>query len=58
MAGFKKCPKGHVYNPESPECPYCNGLEIDDELENLPDKPSVKKDILKDMADCYLIGND
>jgi len=58
MGSYKKCSKGHIYNQELPECPYCGGLKIDDELENLPDKPDVKKQILKDMADCYMIGPD
>jgi len=58
MSGeFKKCSKGHPYDSELEECPYCNGKELDDDLENLPDKPAVNKDILKNIASCYLIGS-
>ena len=53
---FAKCPKGHVYDTELGECPYCNGKKTDDVLKEMPEKPSVKKNILKDIADCYLIG--
>ena len=56
MASYKKCPEGHIYNPELTECPYCDGLDIDDDLKKLPDKPAGIKDILKDMADCYMMG--
>ena len=56
MSEFKKCPQGHVYDSETDECPYCNGKKIDDALENLPVKPNINKDILQDMADCYMRG--
>jgi len=56
MNSFKKCPNGHIYNPELAECPYCNGSKIDDDLDDLPDKTPVNKDILKNMADCYMMG--
>jgi len=58
MSEFKKCPQGHVYESNLDECPYCSGAEIDDALGNLPGKPEINKDILKDMADCYMIGPD
>jgi len=56
MSEFKKCSKGHVYESNLDECPYCNGAEIDDVLGKLPVKPEINKDILKDMADCYMRG--
>jgi len=56
MSVFKKCEKGHVYDSKLTECPYCNGREIEDDLKELLEKPDVDKDILKDIADCYLMG--
>ncbi|MCL2211496.1 MAG: hypothetical protein FWB95_06210 [Treponema sp.] len=56
MSEFKKCSQGHVYESGLEECPYCNGKNVDDELEKLPKKPEINKDILKDMADCYMRG--
>jgi len=57
MSDFTKCPQGHVYDSELEECPYCNGKKIDEFLEDLPEKP-VDKDVLKYIADCYLVGRD
>jgi len=55
MDEFKKCPNGHVYDSGLKECPYCSGKKIEDDLENLPEKPEVDRDVLKDIADCYLV---
>jgi len=56
MSDFNKCPKGHIYSSQLKECPYCNGRTIEIDLENLPEKKDIDKDILKNIADCYLIG--
>jgi len=56
MSDFIKCPQGHLYDSKSKECPYCNGAELDEDLENLPENPTVDKDILKNIANCYLVG--
>ena len=53
MIEFKKCPRGHVYDSELNECPYCNGRTIDDDLENLtPDEVELPPD----EAMCYDMG--
>ena len=57
MDEFKKCLHGHPYDSKLEECPFCNGVNIDDELGKLPEK-NVDKDALKYMADCYLMVND
>jgi len=54
MDEFKKCPKGHVYNCELDECPYCGGKKIEDDLINIPGKPDIDIKILDDIADCYM----
>ena len=52
MGDFIKCPKGHIYDKELGECPYCSGKKIEDDLEDLPwqqiDPP--------ESAMCYDIG--
>ena len=57
MGDFIKCAEGHIYDEELDECPFCNGKKIDDILKEIPEKPSIDKKILKDIADCYLIGS-
>jgi hypothetical protein len=51
---YKKCPKGHIHNSETDECPYCNGKKIEDALEDLPDKQEI--DHYPDIAMCYDMG--
>jgi len=53
MSDFKKCLEGHFYRPELEDCPYCNGQNIESELENLPEKPRAFPDI---EAMCYIMG--
>jgi len=55
MSDFIKCPEGHIYKKELEKCPYCNGKRIEEDLEDLPEKPVVDKDILKHIADCYMV---
>ena len=52
---FVQCKKGHFYNSNLEECPYCKGKKIEDDLENLPPK---KCDFPEDQAMCYDIGPD
>ena len=54
---FKKCPKGHIFNTDLGECPFCGGLEIDDALINLPKPPNGSK-LPDDIADCYYMPPD
>ena len=52
----KQCPQGHFYNSELDECPYCNGLKIDDDLEKLLSKTDEKRKFPDDiMAMCYIL---
>ena len=56
--GFKKCQKGHVYNAELKECPFCSGMTIDEALkkhseENPPDDEGIPDNLL---AMCYDMG--
>jgi len=55
MSDFIKCPKGHVYDSESEECPYCNGRKIDDDLDKLPPDDV---DVPDATAMCYEMGPD
>jgi len=47
---LKKCTKGHYYNSNSEKCPYCNGRTIEQELEDLPQRPFV---FPPETAMCY-----
>jgi len=44
MSDFIKCPKGHVYDSGLDECPYCNGKELDNDLNDLPKKTDDEDD--------------
>ena len=52
MTGFTKCPKSHVYDSELKECPYCNGKNLEDDLEKLPPKEVDPPE----TAMCYDMG--
>ncbi|MCL2180100.1 MAG: hypothetical protein FWB83_03145 [Treponema sp.] len=54
MSGeFKKCPEGHVYDSKLEECPYCNGEDLEDELDKLP--PDDEREP-PETAMCYDMG--
>jgi len=52
MNDFIKCPKGHIYQSRLSECPYCSGKELDEDLENLPEKDIDPPE----AAMCYEMG--
>jgi len=52
MNKFIKCSKGYVYESKLNECPYCNGKELDEDLENLPRKEINPPE----SAMCYDMG--
>jgi hypothetical protein len=49
LSDFIKCSKGHVYDSELKECPYCSGKELKDDLNKLP----LGKKFPLLMAMCY-----
>jgi len=51
MSEFKKCTKGHYYNSDSEDCPYCNGETIGQKLKDLPPGSRV---FPEDTAMCYV----
>jgi len=56
MDEFRKCREGHVFDSKLEECPYCNGQNIEDDLEKLADKSHNVIDKIRNTATCYLVG--
>ena len=53
---FKKCLKGHIFEAELEDCPYCGGKKIEEELAKLVIRNPALKKKLEDMAMCYITG--
>ena len=54
---FTKCKKGHIYESNLEECPYCSGKRIEEAIIKLVDKNPGLAEKLRGLATCYLIGS-